>query len=75
MKKVFQDAKDKYVAANVVYANGSNELFYDEEFTDSVSADDLKDLFYKNVVAVKNGTAYTAKSMTSAGVVDFGFPS
>lgn len=75
MKKVFQDAKDKYVAANVVYANSSNELFYDEEFTDAVSADDLKDLFYKNVVAVKNGTSYTAKSMTSAGVVDFGFPS
>ena len=74
MKKVFQDAKDKYVAATIVFYNSTDSKFYeDEAFTTEVSADDLKDLFYKNLIAVKDGVSYTAKSMSAAGEINFGF--
>lgn len=78
MSKVFNDACDKNVAVNIVYANASNKLFYTETMTgDSavpVEADDCLNLFLKGVVAIKNGNYYAAKSCSSAGVIDFGFP-
>ncbi len=73
MNRVFQDAKDKYVSAVIVYFN-DNKFYFDEAFEQEVSADEMKDLFFKGIVAVKNDVFYTAKSMTDAGVVDFGFP-
>lgn len=74
--RIFQDAEDKNVAQVVLYANESKALFYDAEFTETkaVPADDCLNLFYKGVVALFNGAYYSAKSCTTAGVIDFGFP-
>lgn len=74
--RIFQDAEDKNVAQVVVYANESKALFYDSAFTaaKAVPAEDCLNLFYKGVVALFNGVYYSAKSCTTAGVIDFGFP-
>lgn len=70
-KRIYDDAKDKNVAAVVVYLNDSNELFYDEEFKVAVPEADMFDLFCKGVLAAKADVYYTAKSFT-AGAIDFG---
>lgn len=74
--RVYQDAEDKNVATIVVYANESKALFYDSAFTEAkaVPATDCLNLFFKGVVALYDGSYYTAKSCTDAGVIDFGFP-
>ena len=74
MTRVYDDAKDKNVATVVVYADASNNLFYDVEGTKAVPATDCLDLFFKGVIALKGTTYYAAKSCTAAGVIDFGFP-
>lgn len=76
MDRIFQDAVDKNVATVVVYANESKALFYDSEFTEAkaVPADDCLNLFFKGVVALFDGSYYTAKSCSDEGVIDFGFP-
>lgn len=73
MTKIYDDACDKNVAAVVVYANESNELFFDEECTNAVPAEECLNLFVKGVVAVKGDSYYNAVSCTKAGVIDFGF--
>lgn len=70
--QVFNDAADKNVAKNVVYANPSNTIFYDKEFKNEVPAEDCLNLFMKGVVALKAGTYYAAVSCTDAGVINFG---
>lgn len=74
--RVYQDAEDKNVATVVIYANESKALFYDSAFTEAkaVPAADCLNLFFKGVVALYDGSYYTAKSCTDAGVIDFGFP-
>lgn len=74
--RVYQDAEDKNVATVLVYANENKALFYDSEFTEAkaVPAEDCLNLFFKGVVALYDGSYYTAKSCTDAGVIDFGFP-
>lgn len=74
--RFYQDAVDKNVAAVKVYANESKALFYDSAFTaaKAVPAEDCLNLFVKGVVALYNGSWYSAKSCTEAGVIDFGFP-
>lgn len=72
MNRIYQDAKDKNVAAVLVYANASKALFYDEAFKNAVPADDCLELFLKGVICLKGDTYYTAKSCTKAGVIDFG---
>ncbi len=57
-EKVFNDAKDKNVAAPIVYKNGA-ALYYDENFTNEVPFEDLLDLFLKGVV-LKKGDTYAA---------------
>lgn len=78
MERIYNDACDKNVASVIVYANSSNKLFYTETLTGdkavAVPATDCLNLFLKGVVAVKGGNYYKAKSCTSAGVIDFGFP-
>lgn len=71
-ESIKQDAADKNVAANVVYLDGSNDLFYDAACTKAVAATDCLNLFLKGVVGVKNSTYYKAVSCTSAGVISFG---
>lgn len=75
MKKIFNDACDKNVATVVLYANDSNELFYDAEFEEAVEAADVFNLFIKGVVAVKAGVYYKPLTCTEAGVISFGFAS
>lgn len=72
MNKIFNDAKDKNVATVIVYLNESNALFYDKSFTNSVSNEEAKDLFFKGVVAVKDGVYRKPVSCTEEGVIDFG---
>ena len=72
MKKIFNDANDKY-ATVVLYANESNALFYDEALTVKVPAEEMFHLFIAGVVALKGTTYYRAKTCTAAGVIDFGF--
>ena len=54
MTRIFDDAKDKYVNAVVLFADNSSVLHFDEDAEDDgVSAADLKDLFEKGLVLVK----------------------
>lgn len=71
-KTLFQDARDKNVAVRVIYADSSNDLFYDEAFEKAVPNEDGLNLFVKGVVAFKDGVYYAAKSCTEAGVLNFG---
>lgn len=72
MKKIYNDAKDKNVATVVVYADSSNDLFYDPEFTNAVPNADGLDLFLKGVVVFKENAYYKAISCSSTGVISFG---
>lgn len=58
MDKIFMDAKDKNVAAVVIYVDESSDgFFYDEEKTQEVPVEDMLDLFVKGVV-VHAGSVY-----------------
>ena len=74
MDKIYLDANDKNIAAYVVYANSSKDLFYDAEFENAVPAADCVNLFIKGAVALYDGAYYKALSVTTAGVINFGFP-
>lgn len=74
MDKIYLDANDKNIAAYVVYANSSKELFYDSSFETEVPAADCVNLFVKGAVALYSGAYYRALSVTTEGVIDFGFP-
>lgn len=73
MDVIYNDACDKNVATRIVYADDSNKLFYDEQHTKEVAAEDAMNLFVKGVVAVKSGVYYKAISCTEVGVINFGF--
>ncbi len=72
MDKIYIDAKDKYVAAVVVYADGSNNLFYDEAGSVPVPAEDCLELFVKGVICKKGANVYRALSCSNEGVINFG---
>lgn len=72
MVRIYEDAKDLHVANVLVYANESKALFYDEAFTQEVSASDGVELFLKGVVCLYDGAYYAAVSVSTAGVLDFG---
>lgn len=74
MDRIFQDAKDKNVAAVLIYADANKDLYYDVAGTNAVSADDCLELFSKGVFCLYSGTYYAAKSCTDEGVIDFGLP-
>lgn len=58
MEKIFQDAKDKYVTAVVVYGKASDsKLYVDADFSAQVTIDVVKDAFEKGVLLVKVGEA------------------
>lgn len=69
--KIYNEANDKY-ATVVLFVNNSNELFYDEAFTEAVPAADCFHLFTAGVVAKKGDTYYKPVSCTAAGVINFG---
>ena len=72
--KIMNDAKDEHVAVNVIYADSSNNLFYDELHTASkaVSATDCLELFVKGVICKKGTSYYAAVSCSADGTIDFG---
>ena len=58
MEKIFQDAKDKYVTAVIVYGKASDsKLYVDADFSEQVGIDVVKDAFEKGVLMVKVGDA------------------
>ena len=58
MEKIFQDAKDKYVTAVVVYGKAADSKIYvDADFTEQAPIDAVKDAFEKGVLMVKVGEA------------------
>ena len=71
MDKIYIDAKDKYVAAVVVYADNSNNLFYDAGSV-PVPAKDCLELFVKGVICKKGTNVYRALSCSNEGVINFG---
>lgn len=58
MEKIFQDAKDKYVTAVVVYGKASDsKLYVDAEYSAQVDQAVVEDAFNKGVLMVKVSTA------------------
>ena len=58
MEMIFQDAKDKYVTAVVVYGKTSDsKLYVDSDYSAQVEQAVVEDAFAKNVLLVKVGTA------------------
>lgn len=73
MDKIYMDAKDKNVAVNVVYYNGTDlKVFVDPEYKNQIEADDLWDLCLKGVVVQAGENAYAvpiAFEKDSGGIV------
>lgn len=73
MNKIYMDAKDKNVAVNVVYYNGTDlKVFVDPEYENQIEANDLWDLCLKGVVVQTGENAYavpTAFEKDSGGIV------
>lgn len=58
MEKIFQDAKDKYVTAVIVYGKASDSKIYvDADFSEQVDQAVVEDAFDKGVLMVKVGSA------------------
>lgn len=73
MDKIYMDAKDQNVAANVVYYNGTDlKVFVDPKYENQIEADDLLDLCLKGVVVRIGENSYavpTAFEKDSGGIV------
>lgn len=51
MDKIYMDAKDQNVAANVVYYNGTDlKVFADSKYKNQIAANELFDLCLKGVI-------------------------
>ena len=58
MEKIFQDAKDKYVTAVIVYGKTSDSKIYvDSNYSAQVDQAVVEDAFDKGVLMVKVGSA------------------
>lgn len=58
MEKIFQDAKDKYVTAVIVYGKAADsKLYVDSDYSEQVKQDVVEDAFAKGVLLVKVSTA------------------
>ena len=69
--KIFQDAKDKFVTAVVVYGKAADHKLYKEsEFTNQVEEDVVLDAFLKGVLVVAAGTAYVRPAQVDGNEVD-----
>ena len=60
MDKIYMDAKDQNVAANVVYYNGTDlKVFADSKCKNQIAADELFDLCLKGVIVRVGENSYT----------------
>ena len=73
MDKIYMDAKDQNVAANVVYYNGTDlKVFADSKCKNQIAADELFDLCLKGVVVQVGENSYavpTEFKKDSGGIV------
>lgn len=72
MDKIYMDAKDQNVAANVVYYNGTDlKVFADSKCKNQIAADELFDLCLKGVIVRvgENSYAVPTEFKMESGVV------
>ena len=72
MDKIYMDAKDKNVAANVVYYNGTDlKVFADSKYKNQIAADELLDLCLKGVIVRvgENSYAVPTEFKKESGIV------
>lgn len=72
MDKIYMDAKDQNVAANVVYYNGTDlKVFADSKCKNQIAADELFDLCLKGVIVRvgENSYAIPTEFKMESGVV------
>lgn len=79
MDKIFMQAKDKNVAAVMIYAAISGHACFDSECNNKMSAAELEDAFVKGCIIVDNSgdnpVMYSAISMTkvdNAVMIEYG---
>lgn len=72
MDKIYMDAKDQNVAANVVYYNGTDlKVFADSKCKNQIAADELFDLCLKGVIVRvgENSYAIPTEFKKESGIV------
>ena len=72
MDKIYMDAKDQNVAANVVYYNGTDlKVFADSKYKNQIAADELFDLCLKGVIVRvgENSYAIPTEFKKESGIV------
>lgn len=72
MDKIYMDAKDQNVAANVVYYNGTDlKVFADSKCKNQIAADELFDLCLKGVIVRvgENSYAVPTEFKMESGIV------
>ncbi len=72
MKKIFQDAKDKYVTGVLFYADGTKKLFTDEAGTVAAKLEDALDAFLKGVLVVVDGDAFLRATKIDGTTISVG---
>lgn len=60
--KIFKDAKDKNVATNVLYGDGSSNLYVDSKKSTKVDYETALDLCFKGVIVFVTDTYYPVAS-------------
>lgn len=66
MNKIYEDANDQHVVGTYVYVK-NNKVYIDSKCTESISAEDLKNLFYKGLILVDDTKEYKPLSMVTSG--------
>ena len=72
MDKIYMDAKDQNVAANVVYYNGTDlKVFADSKYKNQIAANELFDLCLKGVIVRvgENSYAVPTEFKKESGIV------
>lgn len=72
MNRIYNDACDKNVAANVIYSNGT-KFYFDDKLTEEIPAAEMLNIFCKGVVCKKGTSYYKPVSCTEAGAITFNF--
>ena len=62
INRVFEDAKDQHVAANILYGDGTSALFVDSAKTTKVDHDTALDLCFKGLFVFVTDTYYPVTS-------------
>lgn len=59
MNTVYENAHDVHVRANVFYADADEgKLYYENDFENQVTKDDLEDAFVKGTLLIANGDSF-----------------